>query len=178
MGRTTIIYLRLIYRSGKFYTTIGKGYLKVAFIRKRGQCYYLVHNMRKRGRVCQIYLARLGRRPRINENVIQGVASKHPFVRVDWEALKEKASRQLVQPFENNSQFLRELVAHIQELNLDIAGLHLPVLRMTMDRELVRQLISELKLLRAILDVKLGTKGRALLSSASDIRNASSERRR
>jgi len=39
-------------------------------------------------------------------------------------------------------------------------------------------LISELKLLRAILDVKLGTKGRALLSSASDIRNASSERRR
>jgi len=142
----------------------------VAFIRKRGQCYYLVHNMRRRGRVCQIYLARLGRRPRINDDVIRGVASKHPFVRIDWDALREKTSRQLIEPFENNSQFLRDLLIHVQELSLDIAGLHLPVLRATMNRELVRQLISELKLLRAILDVKLGSKGRALIGSASDIR--------
>ena len=142
-----------------------KVWQNVAFIRKRGQCYYLVHNIRKRGRVCQIYLARLGRRPRINEDVIRGVASRHPFVRVDWDALKQQASRHLIQPFENNSQFLRDLLVRIQELNLDIAGLHLPVLRVTMDRDLVRQVVSELKLLRAILDVKLSSKGRALIAS-------------
>jgi hypothetical protein len=137
----------------------------MAFIRKRGSCYYLVHNIRKSGRVCQIYLARLGSRPRINEELIEGVTSRHPFVRVDWEELKHKASRQLVQPFENNSQYLRELVWRIRDLNLDIAGLHLSVLRITVDRELTRQLIAELKLLRAILDVKLSRKSRALLPS-------------
>jgi hypothetical protein len=138
----------------------------VAFLRKRGDCYYLVHNVRRRGRVCQIYLARLGRRPRISEKVIEGVTTKHPFVQVDWEGLKEKVSRQLVQPFENNSQFLRELVLRIQELNLDIAGLHLPVLRLTVDRELVRDLVSELKLLKAVLDVKLSRRSRSLLAAA------------
>jgi hypothetical protein len=127
----------------------------MAFIRKRGECYYLVHNVRKKGRVCQIYLARLGRRPRINDEIIEGVNSKHPFVRVNWEDLKQRASSRLVQPFENNSKFLRDLVSQIKDLNLDIAGLHLPVLRMTVERELIRQLISELRLLRSVLDVKL-----------------------
>jgi hypothetical protein len=136
----------------------------VAFIRKRGQCYYLVHNVRKKGRVCQIYLARLGRRPRINDEIIEGVNSKHPFVRVDWEGLKQKASSSLIQPFENNSQFLRDLVVQLRDLNLDIAGLHLPVLRMTVERELMRQLISELRLLKSVLDVKLRS-SRTLLGS-------------
>jgi hypothetical protein len=100
-------------------------------------------------------LARLGRRPRINDEIIEGVNSKHPFVRIDWEGLRQKASSWLIQPFENNSQFLRDLVAQIKDLNLDIAGLHLPVLRVTVERELVRQLIAELRLLRSVLDVKL-----------------------
>ena len=150
----------------------------MAFIRKRGQCYYLVHNIRRRGRVSQIYLARLGRRPRINQDVIEGVIARHPFVHVDWEGLKQKASRHLIQPFENNAQFLRELVAHIRELNRDIAGLHFPVLRVTFDRDLVRQLVSELKLLRSILDVKLGSRGRALVTGEGYVRNTTSERGR
>ncbi len=128
----------------------------MAFIRKRGRCYYLVHNVRKKGQVRQLYLACLGRRPRINDQVIHGVTSKHPFVRVDWEGLREKVSRQLVQPFANNALHLRDLLIAIQNLNLDIADLHLPVLEMTSDRELLRQLTSELKLLRTTLDVKLG----------------------
>jgi hypothetical protein len=128
--------------------------------------------------VSQIYLARLGRRPRINQDIIEGVTAKHPFVRVNWDDLKEKASRHLIQPFENNAQFLRELVLHIRELSRDIAGLHFPVLRVTFDRDLVRQLVSELKLLRTILDVKLGSKGRALITGEGYVRNAPSERRR
>ena len=33
----------------------------MAFIRKRGNAYYLVHNVRKKGHVRQLHLARLGR---------------------------------------------------------------------------------------------------------------------
>lgn len=127
----------------------------MAFIRKRGNSYYLVHNVRKKGRVQQLHLARLGRRPRISDEVIEGVSSKHPFVRVDWKGLKAKAGHELVRPFENNAQYLRDLLSSVRNLHLDIADLHLPVLEMTQDRELAAQLASGLKLLRATLDVKL-----------------------
>ncbi len=127
----------------------------MAFIRKRGQSYYLVHNVRNHGRVQQIHLARLGRRPRINDDVIQGVASKHPFVRVNWEGLKEKTSRDVVRPFENNLQYLRDTLTGIRNLHMDIADLQLPVLEMAQDAELRSQLTSALKLLRTTLDLKL-----------------------
>ncbi len=132
----------------------------MAFIRKRGHSYYLVHNVRKKGRVEQIHLARLGRRPRISDDVIQGVATRHPFVRVNWEGLKEKASRELIQPFENNAQYLQELAAAVRNLNLEIADMHLPVLEVTQDSEVKAQLTSALKLLRSTLDVKLNRMGR------------------
>lgn len=127
----------------------------MAFIRKRGSSYYLVHSVRKDGRVRQLHLANLGRRPHISDDVISGVTSSHPFVQVDWKGLKQKASQELIRPFENNSQYLRELLANIRELHLDIGDLHLPVLGMMKDRELVGQLTSSLKLLRTTLDVKL-----------------------
>ena len=141
-------------RSGKVSTTL-LGEIRMAFIRKRGQSYYLVHNVRQDGRVRQVHLAKLGRRPRISDELIQGVTSRHPFVEIDWKGLREKASQDLVQPFENDSRQLRELLASIRNLHLDIGDLHLPVLAMTHDRELVGQLTSSLKLLRSTLDVKL-----------------------
>lgn len=127
----------------------------MAFIRKRGNTYYLVHNVRNRGRVQQLHLACLGRRPRISDEVIERVRSKHPFVRIDWKGLKERASHELVQPVEKNSEFLRDLLSAIRNVHLEIADLHLPVLEMTQDRDLGTQLTSELKLLRGTLDVKL-----------------------
>jgi hypothetical protein len=127
----------------------------MAFIRKRGQSYYLVHNVRKDGRVRQLHLARLGRRPHISDDVIRGVNSRHPFVEVDWKGLQKKVSRELIQPFENDSRYLHDLLRTIRNLHLDICDLHLPVLEMTQDRELVKQLASSLKLLRSTLDVKL-----------------------
>lgn len=127
----------------------------MAFVRKRGNSYYLVHNVRKKGRVLQIHLACLGRRPRISEEVIRTVASSHPFVRVDWNDLREKTSHELVHPMHNNSQYLRTLLADIRNVHLDIADLHLPVLEMATDSELRGQLTAELKLLRGTLDVKL-----------------------
>ena len=128
----------------------------MAFIRKRGQSYYLVHNVRKKGRVLQLHLARLGRRPHFSDDLIQGIASKHPFLRVNWEGLREKASRDLVQPFENNAQYLRDLLASIRNLHLDVADLQVPVLEMSQDSDLKMQVTSALKLLRNTLDVKLG----------------------
>ena len=127
----------------------------MAFIRKRGNHYYLVHNIRKKRRVRQIHLARLGRRPRISDELIAGVRAKYPFVEVNWETLRERASHELVQPMKGNAQFLRDLLAAIRNVHLEIADLHLPVLEMVQDRELRAQLTSELKLLRTTLDVKL-----------------------
>jgi hypothetical protein len=127
----------------------------MAFIRKRGNHYYLVHNIRKKDRVRQIHLARLGRRPRISDELIAGVRAKYPFVEVNWETLRERASHELVQPMKGNAQFLRDLLAAIRNVHLEIADLHLPVLEMVQDRELRAQLTSELKLLRTTLDVKL-----------------------
>jgi len=127
----------------------------MAFIRKRGESYYLVHNVRKDGRVRQIHLARLGRRPRISDEVVRGVASKHPFVQVDWKGLREKSSRDVVRPFEHDSRYLRDLILAIRNLHFDLADLPLPLLELTKDRELSAQLIAGLKLLRGALDVKL-----------------------
>src|SRR5262249_23641971 len=127
----------------------------MAFIRKRGDHYYLVHSVRKKGRVRQIHLARLGRRPRISDQVIAGVRAKYPFVDINWDSLRQKASHELVQPLKGNAQLLRDLLATIRNVHLEIADLHLPVLEMVHDRELRAQLTSELKLLRTTLDVKL-----------------------
>jgi tRNA U34 5-methylaminomethyl-2-thiouridine-forming methyltransferase MnmC len=127
----------------------------MAFIRKRGESYYLVHNVRKDGRVRQIHLACLGHRPRISDDIVRGVASKHPFVRIDWKELREKTSRNVLQPFERDSQYLRELLLSIRNLHFDLADLPLPLLELTKDRELSAQVIAGLKLLRGTLDVKL-----------------------
>ena len=127
----------------------------MAFIRKRGQSYYLVHNVRKKGRVEQLHLANLGRRPRISDEVIQGVASKHPFVEVDWQRLRAKTSQAMVRPMETDSEYVRELLSATHNLNLDIAGLHFPSMEMGMGRALVGDLVSALQLLHTTLDVKL-----------------------
>lgn len=103
----------------------------------------------------QLHLARLGNRPRISEETVKEVQSAHPFLRVDWEELKAKASRDLVQPLAHDSEYLRKLLTAVHSLHLDLADLPLPALEMARDPELVAQMISGLKLLRTTLDVKL-----------------------
>jgi hypothetical protein len=136
----------------------------MAFVRKRGNTYYLVHNFREQGHVRQLHLACLGRRPRISEDLIEGVRSKHPLVRVDWKRLQERVSQELVQPLKGDSQYLRELLSSIRNVHLEIAELQMPVL-MAPDRDLRLQLTSELKLLRGTLDVKLAQFRRGRLLS-------------
>jgi hypothetical protein len=64
----------------------------VAFIRYKGPYAYLVENERQRegraSRVRQRVLYYLGRRPRIDAEVIAEVERRFPDVRVDWPALR------------------------------------------------------------------------------------------
>lgn len=141
----------------------GRRDASVAFIRKRGNAYYLVHSVRHQGRVQQVHLACLGRHPRINDEVVREVALKHPFVRVDWDRLREQASRQIVNPVENGAQYLRKLIDEVRDFHLNVADIPLPYLGVTQDRELRSQLLTELKLLRGTLDVKLNSARRDTL---------------
>ena len=111
-----------------------------------GSAYYLVHNFRDRGRVRQLQLACLGRRPRISDDLIEGITSKHPLVQVDWERLKDRVSRELVRPLRADSRYLRDLLASIRDVHSEIADLQPPLL-VKPDRELRLQFTSELKLL-------------------------------
>jgi hypothetical protein len=128
----------------------------MAFIRRRGNSFYLVHNVRKKGRVQQLYLANLGRRPRISDEVIKGVAARHPFVKIDWANLKQRASHDLVQPMMNDSEYLRRMLGQIRGVHLDIADFQWPVLELAQHRELKSEFVSVFKLLRGTLEVKLG----------------------
>ena len=75
--------------------------------------------------------------------------------------MRQRVSRELIQPFANNAQYLRELIGAIQNVNLDIADLHLPVLEATIDPELKGELVTALKLLRTTVDVKLSRRRRS-----------------
>ncbi len=62
---------------------------KMAFIRRKGNSYYLVHNVRRGGKVRQLHLARLGERARITDAVVREVTKKHPFVELNWRSLSQ-----------------------------------------------------------------------------------------
>jgi hypothetical protein len=127
----------------------------MAFIRKRGNSYYLVHNIRRDGRVQQVHLARLGPRPRIDDRVIRSVIARHPFVQVNWDIVKERAARDTAKPIESDSEYVRKLIGELRNVHMNIADLQMPVLDVLRDQELRSQLITELRLLRGTLDVKL-----------------------
>ena len=75
--------------------------------------------------------------------------------RRDWKLLRDKALNNVVQPFEHDSRYLRDLLVAVRNLHFDLADLPLPLLKFTKDRELSAHFITGLKLLRATLDVKL-----------------------
>jgi len=127
----------------------------MTFVRKRGQTYCLVHNVRRGDQVELLHLACLGRRPRITAEVNKGVNAKHLFLRVDWKRLMEKAIGSLARSMENNSQYLRDLVAAARNLHLDLAHMPLRVLDSLEELELSSEFIAGLKLLWGRLDVKL-----------------------
>jgi hypothetical protein len=126
----------------------------MAFVRRKGNAYYLVHNVRRGGKVRQLHLARLGDRARITERVVREVSKKHPFVELNWRAIREQANEQidLANP---NSPAVQKLVASLRSLNLDLADLFPPILRISESPAVARELLVQLRLLQSTLQVKL-----------------------
>ena len=126
----------------------------MAFVRRKGNTYFLVHNVRRHGKVQQLHLARLGERPRITDDVVRTVSRNHPFLDLDWSQLREQVSSR-VELFNIRSPYVQNLMHSLRNLNLDLADLSPPLLVLTDRANTSRELVTQLRLLRSTLDVKL-----------------------
>ena len=126
----------------------------MAFVRRKGNSFYLVHNVRRGGKVRQLHLARLGERARITAAVVKEVSKKHPFVELNWRALREQMNSQ-VDLADANSPAIQKLVSSLRALNLELADLFPPLLRISETPTVARELLVQLRLLQSTLQVKL-----------------------
>ena len=126
----------------------------MAFVRRKGNSFYLVHNVRRGGKVRQLHLARLGERARITDAVVKEVSKKHPFVELNWRALREQMNSQ-VDLADGTSPAIQKLVSNLRALNLELADLFPPLLRISETPTVARELLVQLRLLQSTLQVKL-----------------------
>jgi hypothetical protein len=126
----------------------------MAFVRRKGNSFYLVHNVRRGGKVRQLHLARLGERARITDAIVREVSKKHPFVDLNWRALREQANSRM-DLADASSPVIQKLVATLRALNLDLADLFPPVLQVSESPVVARELLVQLRLLQSTLQVKL-----------------------
>ena len=126
----------------------------MAFVRRKGNVFYLVHNVRRGEKVRQIHLARLGERARITDDVVREVSRKHPFVELNWRALREQVNAQpdLANP---NSPGVLKIVGMLRALHLDLADLYPPMLRISESPAVAQELLVQLRLLQSTIQVKL-----------------------
>ena len=126
----------------------------MAFVRRRGNTFFLVHNVRRQGKIRQLHLARLGQRPRITDDVVRKVSRNHPFLDLDWSRLREEVNGR-VELFDTRSPYVQNLMHSLRNLNLDLADLSPPMLLLADRANSSRELVTHLRLLRSTLDVKL-----------------------
>ncbi len=126
----------------------------MAFVRRKGNAFYLVHNVRHGGKVRQLHLARLGERARITDEVVRKVSKNHPFVELNWGALREQMNNRL-DLADPSSPAVQKLVSTLRALNLDLAGFFPPVLRISESPAVAEELLLQLRLLRSTIQVKL-----------------------
>jgi hypothetical protein len=127
----------------------------MAFVRRKGNKFYLVHNVRRGEKVRQIHLARLGERAQITERVVREVSKKHPFVELNWRALREQVNGNGVDLADLDSPAMQRLVRGLRELNLELADLFPPILRISESPGVANELLVQLRLLQSTLQVKL-----------------------
>lgn len=137
----------------------------MAFVRRKGNAYYLVHNVRRRGKVQQLHLARLGETPRITDEVVRTVSKRHPFVDLNWNALREQVNDR-VDLFDPDSPAVQKLVGNLRSLNLDLADLFPPLLRLSESPEARHEILTQLRLLHSTIQVKLDQFDRTPLGKA------------
>ncbi len=126
----------------------------MAFVRRKGNSFYLVHNVRRRGKVQQLHLARLGERARITDEVVRQVSKNHPLVELDWRALREQLNSNL-DLADPNSPAVQKLVSSLRALNLDLADLFPPLLKISHSPEMVQEILIQLRLLHSTIQIKL-----------------------
>jgi hypothetical protein len=126
----------------------------MAFVRRKGNSYYLVHNVRHGGKVRQLHLARLGERARITDKVVREVTRKHPFVELNWRALREQLNDQ-VDLADPGSPAVQKLVQSLRNLNLELADLFPPLLQFSESPAVAQELLVQLRLLNSTVQVKL-----------------------
>src|SRR6266849_1708548 len=126
----------------------------MAFVRRNGNSFYLVHNVRRRGKVQQLHLARLGERARITDEVVRQVSKSHPLVELDWRALREQLNSNL-DLGDPNSPAVQKLVSSLRTLNLDLADLFPPLLKISDSPEMVQEILIQLRLLHSTIQIKL-----------------------
>jgi hypothetical protein len=126
----------------------------MAFVRRKGNKFYLVHNVRRDGKVQQLHLARLGQRARITDQVVREVSKKHPFVDLNWRVLREQLNSQ-VDLADPNSPTVQKLVGAVRAMNLDLADVFPPLLRISESPRVAKELLMQLRLLQSTIQVKL-----------------------
>jgi hypothetical protein len=144
--------------------------MAMAFLRRKGNSYYLVHNHRQGGKVKQLHLACLGERPRITDDVVRQVSRDYPLVDINWTALREEVNNR-VDLFDGNSSYVRKLVTSLRNLNLDLADLFPPLLDVQEARASGHELVTQLRLLHSTVGVKLDQFDRAPHRTVFDKRN-------
>src|ERR1700685_3614453 len=115
------------------YTTrnkVGSEVIAMAFVRRKGNTFYLVHNVRHGGKVQQLHLARLGKRARITDGIVREVSKKHPFIDLNWRSLREQLNGRL-DLADPDSPMVQNLVANLRTLNLDLADVFPPLFRIS-----------------------------------------------
>ena len=131
----------------------------MAFVRRKGNAFYLVHNVRRGGKVQQLHLARLGDRALITERVVKEASRKHPFVDVNWRALREQVNGQ-VNLADASSPAVQKLVSTLRTLNMDLADFFPPVFQISESPAVARELLTQMRLLQSTIQVKLNEFGR------------------
>ena len=126
----------------------------MAFVRRRGNAWYLVHNVRRDGKVKQLHLARLGDHPRITDDIVRQVSSANPTLEVDWTRLREEAESKMHHS-RPRPQFVQKLVRSLRTVNLDLADLYPTLLQWAESPESAGELITYLRLLRTTVESKL-----------------------
>jgi len=132
----------------------------MAFLRRKGNTFYLVHNVRVGGHVKQLHLAKLGERPRITDDVVRQVTRSYPFLDVNWRHLREQVNSR-VELYDPKSNQVQKLVSTLRNLNLDLADLFPPLLDVSHAPEEGQEIVTQLRLLHSTVGIKLDQFDRA-----------------
>jgi hypothetical protein len=85
---------------------------------------------------------------------VRRVSRNHPFLDLDWSQLREQVNGR-VELFDIRSPYVQNLMHSLRNLNLDLADLSPPMLVLADRSNSSRELVTQLRLLRSTLDIKL-----------------------